>query len=149
MDFFDYSPAAKGMIYRTDVARAGVEINGEPDAVPSGRIGWETVDGPQGGLSIVHRVDTNVPGLGSTSYYLDDATPSGGAETQCTGDGAAWGSSGPWINQSIPNTDPRSSPFNTLTDSRTLFFELPRKADGERRSAQVDAPLQVSVAARG
>jgi len=149
MDFFDYSPAANGMIYRSDVDQRGVEINGVPDVVTAGRIGWETVDGAQGGLSIVHRVDTDVPSLGGTSYYLDDKTPSGPAETQCTGDGEAWGSSGAWINQGIPNTDPRSSPFNTLTSKRTLFYELPGKADGPKRSAQVDAPLQVSVAPHG
>ena len=62
---------------------------------------------------------------------------------------SAYGSSGPWINQGIPNTDPRSTPFNTFTATRTLFFEPPGKANGPRRSSQVETPLQVSVAPHG
>ena len=149
LDFFDYSPAASGMTYRSSADGRGVTIDGAPDAPTAGKIGWETVDGAQGGLSIVHGISTDVSGFNWTSYYLDKASPSGGAETQCTGDGSAYGSSGPWINQGIPNTDPRSTPFNTLTASRTLFFESPGKADGARRAAQVATPLQVSVAPRG
>ncbi|MCL4288302.1 MAG: hypothetical protein KJ006_11750, partial [Thermoleophilia bacterium] len=146
MDFFDYSPAASGMTYRSDADGDGATIDGIPDQVDAGEIGWETVDGAQGGLSIVHRISTDVPGLDWTSYHLDDSTPSGPSQTQCTGDAFAYGSSGPWINEGIPNTDPRSTPFYSLTDRRTLFYELPGKPDGPRRSAQVDSPLQVSVA---
>lgn len=149
LDFFDYSPAASAMTYRSDVAPAGVTIDGTPETPPAGQVRWETVDGSQGGLSIVHRISTDVPNFKWTSYYLDDRTPSGGAETQCTGDAVAYGSSGPWITQGIPNTDPRSTPFNTFTSTRTLFFEQPGKANGPRRSSQVDTPLQVSVAPHG
>lgn len=149
MDFFDYSAAATGMVYKSDVDRRGATIDGNPDAVTAGRIGWETVDGAQGGLSIVHRTVTDIPNLGGTSYYLDDKTPSGGPETQCTGDGTAYGSSGAWINKGIPNTDPRSAPFSSLVSSRTLFFELPGKSDGPKRSLQIDQPLQVSVVPHG
>ena len=104
------------------------------------------MDGAQGGVSIVHAIGTDAPGIGWTSYYLDKANPGGGAETQCTGDASAYGSSGPWINQGIPNTDPRSAPFNTFTATRTLFFELPGKADGPKRAQQVATPMQISVA---
>lgn len=150
MDFFDYSPAATGMTYRSDVDGRGATIDGIPDQVNAGRIGWETVDGAQGGLTIVHRLSTDIPGFDWTSYLLDDSTPSGAAQTQCTGDGFAYGSSGPWINQGIPNTDPlRGTPLYSLTDRRTLYYELPGQTAGARRSAQVDSPLQVSVAPYG
>lgn len=149
MDFFDYSPAAAGMTYRNDVDGRGVTIDGTPEVPTAGRIGWETVDGPQGGLSIVHRISSDIPNLRWTSYYLDDRTPSGGAETQCTGDAFAYGSSGPWINQGLPNTDPLASPTYSLVARRTLFYELPGKVDGPRRAAQIDNPLQVSVTPHG
>jgi hypothetical protein len=148
LDFFDYSPAASGMTYESSADQRGATIDGVPDAVTPGKITWETVDGSQGGLSIAHSIQTDVPGLGWTSYYLDKQNPAGGVETQCTGDSSAYGSSGPWINQNIPNTDPRNPPFNNLTASRTLFFEGPGYADGPKQSAQVASPLQVSVAPR-
>ena len=95
---------------------------------------------------MVHRVKTDVPALSWTSYYLDDKTPAAtGPETQCTGDASAYGSSGPWINQSIPNTDPRSTPFNSLVDERTVFYELPGKSDGPKRAQQVDRPMEIQV----
>jgi hypothetical protein len=151
LDFFDYSPAATGMTYRSSAAPGGVTIDGLPESPPppAGKIGWETVDGAQGGVSIVHNISTNAPGMNWTSYYLDKVNPGGGAETQCTGDASAYGSSGPWINQSIPNTDPRSAPFNLFTATRTLFFELPGKADGPKRAHQVATPMQISVAPFG
>jgi hypothetical protein len=149
VDFFDYSPAANGMTYRNDRNPGGVTIDGSPDSVAAGAIGWETVDGLQRGLSIVHRTDTDITGLGNSSYYLDDSTPSGSSQTQCTGDGTAYGSSGPWINSAIPNTDPRTTPFKSLAAKRTLFFELPNKTNGPKRSAQIDEPLQASVSPHG
>ncbi len=150
MDFFDYSPNATGMVYRSDADPRGATIDGEPDDVNAGRIGWETVDGSQGGLSIVHRVETDIPNFDSTSYYLDDRTPtSTGAEKQCTGDNAAYGSSGVFVNQGIPNTDPRSAPFKSLADERTIFYELPGKTDGPRRATQIDVPMDVSVEPQG
>ena len=114
MDFFDYSAAATGMTYRNDRNTAGVRVDGVPDAPALGSLAWESVDGPQGGLTSVHRYDTDIPGFATTSYYLDQRTPTGTAERQCTGDAAAYGASGPRIAQAIPNTDPRSQPANRL-----------------------------------
>src|SRR3712207_7012288 len=53
-DFFDYSSAASGMTYRNNLNTGGVTIDGNPDSVVNGRLTWESVDGPQGGLSISH-----------------------------------------------------------------------------------------------
>jgi hypothetical protein len=145
LDFFDYSPAASGMTYKNSLNSGGVTIDGNPDAVTPGKVIWETVDGPQGGLSIAHAITTDIPGFSWSSYYLDQKNPTGSSERQCTGDSAAYGSSGPWINQAIPNTDPRSTPASTLEATRTLFFDSPGKADGQARAAQTASPLQVSV----
>ncbi len=142
LDYFDYSSAASGMTYRNNAAPGGVTIDGVPDSPAAGPLAWETVDGPQGGLSMAQSLDTDIPSFASTSYYLDDSTPS---ETQCTGDSQSIGASGPWVNQAIPNTDPRNSPFSRLTATRTIYFEPPGKADGPARSAQAASPFQVSA----
>jgi hypothetical protein len=145
-DFFDYSAAASGMTYRNNLNTGGVTIDGNPDSPVDGALSWESVNGPQGGLSIVHTLDTDIPSPNSTSHYLDDSTPGTGAETQCTGDAQAFGESGPWLNSSLPNTDPRTTPFSKLTSTRTVYFEAPGKANGSARAAQVNSPFDVSVA---
>ena len=40
-----------------------------------GALTWESVDGGQGGLSIVHTNQTDIAGFASSSYYFDDSTP--------------------------------------------------------------------------
>jgi hypothetical protein len=147
IDFFDYSAAATGMTYRNNANTGGVRIDGTPDTPTAAPLTWETVDGPQGGLSMVHSTSTDVPGLAGTSYYFDDKTPSGGAETQCTGDSASYGASGPWVNQGLPNTDPRNSPFNSLSSTRTIYFEAPGKTNGPARAAQAGSAFQIAVSA--
>jgi hypothetical protein len=66
----------------------------------------------------------------TTGYYPDDSAPS---TVQCTGDSAAYGSSGSWITNSIPCTDPDQGCTDTLTSSRTLWF-------GPPGATAVDAP---------
>ena len=134
MDYFDYAPAANGMTYKNNANTGGVRVDGVPDSVTAGTLAWETVDGGQGGLSIVHTNATDIPGFTSSSYYFDDKTPDSGAETQCTGDATAYGNSGPWITQTIPNTDPRTAGFNSLHGHADAL--LRRRGQGERRRAQ-------------
>ena len=38
---------------------------------------------------MAHSLTTDIPGLVVSSFYFDDSTPGGGAETQCTGDAQA------------------------------------------------------------
>ncbi len=134
MDFFDYSPAATGMVYSNDVNLAGVMIDGVPDAVASGPIGWEMVTGPQGTLVMTGLLNTDIPGFTSTSYYLDDATP---PVTQCTGDPYAYGSSGLWVQNAIPNTDPALGAYYILEGTRVIAYDAPGK-DAAFASARAD-----------
>jgi hypothetical protein len=149
MDFFDYSPAADGMTYRNSFNPNGVTIDGGPDSPAAGASTWEQVSGAQGGLEIVHALTADTP-LTVGSYYLDDRSPGGGAETQCTGDGAAYGSSGLQVTSSIPNTDPRVGAAAHLTDTRYLYFGPPSiGADAARtRASEIEAPLKLRVVAR-
>lgn len=103
MDFFDYSPEATGMTFHNDLNLAGVEIDGLNDSVVPGPFLWEMVTGPQGTLAMMMQVVTDIPAFDFTSYYLDDLTP---PDHQCTGDDYAYGSSGLWEPDAIPNTDP-------------------------------------------
>jgi hypothetical protein len=147
-DFFDYSAAASGMTYRNNLNTGGVTIDGVPDSVTNGTLSWESVDGPQGGLSMVHTLVTDITGLNNTSHYLDDSTPAAtGPERQCTGDAQAFGESGPWLNSGLPNTDPGLGTFNTLNSTRTIYFEEPGRNNGAARAAQVANQFQVSVSA--
>ncbi|MDP9237544.1 MAG: hypothetical protein M3P30_09145 [Chloroflexota bacterium] len=126
MDFFDYSPAASGMSYFNDLNTAGVTIDGVPDSPVAGAIQWQMVTGAQGTVVMSAAVATNITGFAYTSYYLDDSTPGGGAETQCTGDSSAYGSSGTYVNQAIPCTDPGiSGCTNYLNTTSTLYYEPP------------------------
>jgi hypothetical protein len=147
LDYFDYSDAAIGMTYKNTNNTGGVTIDGTPDTVTAGPLSWETVDGAQGGLSMAHSIDTDIAGLATTSYYLDNSTPATtGPETQCTGDGRAIGASGPWSSAAaIPNTDPRTAGASKLNSFRTIYFEAPGKADGPARSAEAASPFQFSA----
>ncbi len=89
LDFFDYGPAAVGMRYHNDLNPAGVPIDGVPDLVAAGPLGWELVTGPQGSLVMAHRIETTIAGFASTAYYLDDARHP--RDRQCTGDRDAYG----------------------------------------------------------
>ena len=60
---------------------------------------------------------------------------------------AAFGESGPWINSTMPNTDPRTTPFNSLSSTRTIYFEAPGKANGAARAAQAGSAFQITVSA--
>ena len=145
LDYHDYSAAAVGMTYKNNNNTGGLAIDGQPDTPAGGPVSWESVDGPQGGLSIAHSVDSDIPGLTVGSYYLDDNTPGGGVETQCTGDAQSIGASGPDLVGNLPNTDPRTSPSNRMTSTRTIYFEAPGVADGAQRAAQASSPFTFSA----
>ncbi len=137
LDFLDYSPAATGMTYRNPLNTAGVTIDGVPDSPTAGAPLWEQVSGPQGSLSILNTLDADFPTT-ATSYYLDDSTP---AVTQCTGDAAAYGSSGSYITSAIPNTDPRIGAAGTFTSTRDLFFDGPG-AGAATAQSHVEAAIE-------
>ncbi len=142
MDFFDYSPEASGMTYYNDLNLSGVTIDGSPETPAAGAILWEMVEGAQGSLVMRSSVSTNITGFSFTSYYLDDSTP---PVTQCTGDAFAYGSSGTWINQSIPNTDPAQGASDFLHVTRTMYYDSPglTVAEAQALADQGSTPLQV------
>lgn len=144
MDFFDYSPAASGMVYRNDLNTTGVTIDGANDTVATGAITWESVTGPQGSMTMAGGVTTNQSPFSYTSYYLDDTTP---PVAQCTGDAFAYGSSGVWVNATIPCTDPGNVCAGNLTSQRHIYFDAPGldATGAAEHAANAGAPLRVDV----
>ncbi|MGZ5316638.1 MAG: hypothetical protein ACXWFE_12350 [Solirubrobacterales bacterium] len=148
MSFLDYSPAATGMTYRNPANLGGLTIDGQPEtaAASPGGPAWEQVTGQQGTLDIVSRVTTDISPLTITDYWYDDSTPDS-QHLQCSGDDAAYGSSGTRITSQVPNTDPGSTPFNTLAAVRHLFYDAPSQpaAQAILRDQQITWNLGVSV----
>jgi hypothetical protein len=151
VDYLDYSAAASGMRYANDRNRNGMVVDGQPDTITAGPLTWELVAGSQGSVIQSHRLETNISYLQSStsvkSYYLDDSTP---AEAQCTGDAASYGASGPWINQTIADTDPRSGTTNVLRTRRSLTYLAPgaTTADADRAFQRFAFNLSASAADR-
>ena len=151
--FLDYSAAADGMTYRNSAQPLGVTIDGVPDpSLETGnsmgpQLTWEQVSGGQGTVTVINRALTNMPGVTIGSYYQDNLTPS---TQQCTGyaDAEAHGASGATVTNAGQNTDPTLGAAFDFTGTRTNYFSAPGgdAALAERRSAQVDAPLQVGLA---
>jgi hypothetical protein len=144
MDVYDYSPEASGMTYYNDLNTGGVPVDGMPDTVTAGEILWEMVTGAQGSLLIAEFFETDIVPFAYTLYYSDDATP---FVTQCTGDDFEYATSGPWVNQAIPNTDPYLGSHHILNARRIIYYESPDQtvASAEQRYLQADTPLDIAV----
>ncbi len=163
MDFFDYSAAGVGLTYENGVMTpggivsgtppGGVPIDGQPDAVSGVGTaqlpGFESVDGPQGGLSMTQRLLTNNPDPAYRLVYRDGNVT---GQNLCTGDDEElYGASGPQLNSAINNTDEAGrvmwggGQFSNLFYQRMIYFEAPGQADGPRRLAEMQAPLNLSL----
>jgi len=149
---YDLSSEAIGMTYRSSAHPGGVRVDGVPDAVGEQVPSWHLWSGSQGSLFAADRVASSFDSELTASqrgYYLDDATP---ADRQCWGDSATYGAAG--IASAppggIPDTDPRSSEFETLRSTSTTLMGAPGAGavDAERWSDRLDSPLGVSVRER-
>jgi len=142
MDLYDYSSAASGMYYYNDWNAQGLLVDGFPDVFNPDPAMWEMVTGPQGSLTVVHLVETDIAGLGFDWFYHDELDPD---PSPCTGDASRFGASGPWVDESIPNTDPLLGEFNTLTTKRVVYYEAPEQAveDAPLHALQLIYPLAV------
>ncbi len=145
MDYFDYSPAAAGMVYRDDLNPAGVLVDGNPDQVTAGQFAWEMVTGDPGTLAMTSLLRTDIAGFTYTLYYSDDTTP---PATQCTGDPYEYGASGFWRNGGIPNTDPILGPYKILELTRVIAYGGPDQdlPFGETCAREAQNPLTAVAA---
>jgi hypothetical protein len=131
----------------------GVLIDGNPDAVvgigAAGLDAFESVDGPQGGLSMPQRLLTNNP---DTTYHVvyRDGNPT--QQPLCTGDDdELYGASGGQLSSVVHNTDEANAltygggTFVNLFHQREIYYEAPGGADGVRRLEEMEAPLALSL----
>jgi hypothetical protein len=163
VDFFDYSEEGVGLTYENGVMTpggvvsgtppGGVPIDGQPDAVTgagSAEVdGFESVDGPQGGLSMPQRLLTNNP---DPAYHLIYRDGNVVGQNPCTGDDEElYGASGPQLNSAVNNTDEAGrvmwggGQYSNLFYQRSIYYEAPGTADGARRLAQMQAPLDLTL----
>ena len=163
VDFLDYSQAGIGLTYENGVMTptgvvsgtpaGGVQIDGQPDPVTgagsSGLPGFESVDGPQGGLSMPQRLLTNNPDPGYHLVYRDGNT---GNQQLCTGeDNQLYGASGPQLNSAVNNTDEAGrnmwggGQYSNLFYQRNIYYEAPGQADGAKRLDEMVEPLDISL----
>jgi len=119
-----------------------------PDVVQLGTLSWEIVTGSQGTLAIAHVLDTTIPDFVVGSYYLDDANPT---VTQCTGDAAAYGQSGPYRDTTVPNTDPAQGAAERLVTTRVVRYGPPDQAEAfaQRLHQEYSDPLVVEMVPSG
>lgn len=151
-DFFDYSEAGIGLTYRSGLQTLGAlnlgsTVDGRPDPVlpllgASGLDGWESVDGPQGGLTMFQRFITNNV---DPSYHLNHRDGIGDGKT-CSGDKRLIAASGPQGTSAFENTDESASASaKHLYYNRTIYYEAPGETDGPKRLAEEQARLQLTL----
>ncbi len=130
MGFDDMNTAVAGMRYSDD-QNANVPIDGVPDTIVAGHSAlWQMVSGNVGTVLTTHNLTTDITGLTSSTYYLDQKPAS---PLPCTGDNTAWGQNGIQITGpagGIPCTDPTSADCpggvaKTFVSTRTRYFLVP------------------------
>jgi hypothetical protein len=103
------------------------------------------VTGEQGTVITANTVLTDITPFAYGSYYSDNRTPS---IPQCTGDPYEYGTSGVFIVQTIPSTDPTTGGTNHLAVVRVDYYDAPSQtvATAALRGQQAATPLLVSAA---
>jgi hypothetical protein len=153
MTFDDFATGTTGLRYSDSNVPSGVPIDGVPDSVPTAVPSWQMVSGPQGSLVTTSSVSTDITGLVTSTYYLDQKPAS---PTPCTGDTAAWGQSGQRIvgpgGGNLPCTDPTicgnaAQPANTYRATSHRYFEVPgyTTSAAATLAAETQTPLQLTV----
>jgi hypothetical protein len=158
----DYNANAVGMVYADSNNRAGVTIDGVPDAMTPGPQLWQMITGLQGSMVSGMVIETDIPDYsqGTTSWYADELSTGVTICQECEeaptavcpvpiiiSDGDLIGANGPWGTTGIPNTDPRNPPFNNLKGTTVTYYDGPglTAADADLRRSWIDHPLVASV----
>ncbi|MBN8867097.1 MAG: hypothetical protein J0H98_06055 [Solirubrobacterales bacterium] len=151
----DMSEDAIGMTYRNQRNPAGVTIDGVQDSVVPGRFDWEQFSGPQGTVTNVARLSTDLTDVDISSYYQDVATPAPNSSMLCSGDDHSYGAAGPLMTTPLNNSDPTIAdsypelPVSHFSSVRRTWFDGPEAgaALAALRSRQVDEPLGATTGA--
>ncbi len=146
VSFIDYSAAAIGMTYHSNVVPAGVVIDGQPDAVPVTAPAWEMVTGAPGTVVRIDRLITNaIDPRGVGAYYRDEAAPS---VLQVSGDRHAYGACGVWIKGGIADTQPWTGGVHAVRKVNIFAPTAPSPATAAALLAGELKPVRAKAARR-
>lgn len=124
-EYYDYTEDASGMTYYNEHNPNGVKIDGEVDLIDPTFAHWSLLTGAPGSILSFTDLHADFPLTGLQNYYLDQRN----AEVeQCIGDPHAMGANGFFLQQDIPNTDPRDGAYNSLSISSTSYYLPPHQS---------------------
>ena len=146
----DLSGSAKGMTYRNSLNPSGDVVDGVAAALTPGELTWEQTTGPQGTITNVTRISSDLPGLEVTSKYLDSESAEG-SSMRCSGDQHAYGAGGTMVTGTGLNTDPVLASVDgqlfRFTATRVTMVGAPGSniQAAARQADQVDQPLALAT----
>lgn len=144
LHFLDLSEKGLGMTFYSDVMPDGLLIDGQPEPTEPEAPKWGLISGPQGSLLRFDEIEASFPLDTLQFFFYDDEMP---LVEQCSGDGQSIGAAGWWIDQEIPNTDPRDGDHADLYSVvRTYFLaENRHPADIDYLVDYERFPLEITV----
>lgn len=131
LEAYDFDTGLAGQLRYYDdgnpVSSGGDLIDGQGGIGGVGErlLSWSAVQGAPGTLVSTFSLTSNVTQLYPSVYYEDNAVD---PQRMCTGDAYSYGLSGFWINDRIPNTDPRQAeaygwPLNSVMIQRFNLYQ--------------------------
>ena len=121
-EYYDYTEDATGMVYYNEHNPEGVLIDGQEDELDPRFAKWSLLSGAPGSILTFTNLEADFPLTGLQNYYHDQRNSS---TEQCIGDQHAMGANGFFLEQEIPNTDPRDGAYNSLTIHAEAFYSSP------------------------
>lgn len=140
----DWNSNLQDMTYYNAHHLDGLPVNGQPDQIDTTFSPWQLISGPLGSVWIFTDYQATFELWSLRQYFLDEWNSS---IDQCVGDDHAFGQCGYFIEQQIPNTDPRQSDCYQLNYRQYLFFLPPHQTpqDTEVLLDRLQQPFLVKV----
>ncbi|MEM1218406.1 MAG: T9SS type A sorting domain-containing protein [Bacteroidota bacterium] len=121
-EYYDYTEDALGMVYYNEHNLQGVIIDGQEDELDTRFAKWSLLSGTPGSILTFTDLEADFPLTGLHNYYHDQRNSN---TDQCIGDQHAMGANGFFLQQQIPNTDPRDGAYNSLTIRAESYYLPP------------------------
>ncbi len=120
--FIDFSAAASGMQYGNSEQPGTVTIDGNQDVVSTTAPTWQYAAGSPGVVTWANKLETSISTLTTSFEWHDQVAPVAPVQ-DCWGDDTSfYGAGGTVVGGGIPNTDPRTTPFETFRSRQVTAF---------------------------